>query len=97
MNSEVFSLCAHTHPRLPLAAPKLRMSQCSVLFDSYGILAGDIPALATGALRLARSITDALFIDNADRHRAAMMAFEEPELRPTSYYVPPEQRRSRAV
>ncbi len=64
---------------------------------SYGILAGDIPALATGALRLARSITDALFIEDADRHRAAMMVFEEPELRPTSYYVPPEQRRGRVV
>jgi cation diffusion facilitator CzcD-associated flavoprotein CzcO len=59
---------------------------------SFGVLSGDIPALGPGAVRLSQSITEALFREEAPRHRAAIAAFEEPELRPTPYYVAPEAR-----
>lgn len=63
---------------------------------SHGVLVGDIPGLAIGAQRLAQSIGQALFTEDLDRHREAVMAFEEPELLPTPYYVPPARRRRRS-
>lgn len=60
---------------------------------SFGVLSGDIPALHTGAVRLSERICEALFLEEAPRHRSAIAAFEEPELRPTPYFVPPEARR----
>jgi len=55
---------------------------------SHGALAGDIPGLGIGAGRLARGIARGLFVADADRHYAAMMAFDEYELKATRYYVP---------
>ncbi len=55
---------------------------------SHGALAGDIPGLGTGAGRLARGVARSLFVMDADKHLAAMRAFDEPELKPTRYYVP---------
>jgi len=55
---------------------------------SHGALAGDIPGLATGATRLAQGIARSLFLLDADKHYAAMMAFDEHELEKTRYFVP---------
>jgi cation diffusion facilitator CzcD-associated flavoprotein CzcO len=55
---------------------------------SHGALAGDIPGLGTGATRLARGIARSLFAMDADKHYAAMLAFDEHELKTTRYYVP---------
>jgi hypothetical protein len=64
---------------------------------SHGMLVGDIPGLAIGVQRLAQSIGQALFTEDLDGHRQAVIEFEEPELRPTPYYyVPPARRRRRS-
>ncbi|MBC5786067.1 NAD(P)/FAD-dependent oxidoreductase [Ramlibacter sp. USB13] len=60
---------------------------------SHGALAGDIPGLAIGAGRLAQSIAKDLFVADADLHWERLQALEEPELLPTKWYVPPEQRK----
>jgi cation diffusion facilitator CzcD-associated flavoprotein CzcO len=60
---------------------------------SHGALAGDIPGLATGALRLAEGVVRRLFAEDADRHFEALTAFEDPELLPTAYFVPRAARR----
>ena len=60
---------------------------------SHGALAGDIPGLGIGAERLAHAIVTDLFVADVDRHRANLLAHEEPELKPTRYYVAPEDRR----
>ena len=59
---------------------------------SHGTLAGDIPGLAPGALRLARAVADALFLDEAETHVGGLFDYEEPELAPTNYFVPLAQR-----
>ena len=59
---------------------------------SHGTLAGDIPGLAPGALRLARAVADALFLEDAATHVGGLFDFEEPELAPTRYFIPPESR-----
>ncbi len=59
---------------------------------SHGPLAGDIPGLGIGATRLAHAIVRDLFVADADRHFEALVAHEEPELAPTRYFVPREQR-----
>ena len=38
-------------------------------------------------------VLKALFAEEVDRHYDAVVAFEEPELAPTPYFVPPERRR----
>jgi cation diffusion facilitator CzcD-associated flavoprotein CzcO len=55
---------------------------------SHGQLAGDIPGLAIGVNRLVQAIARDLFV--ADEHRlyAALLAHDEPELKPTRYFVP---------
>ncbi|MYZ44939.1 FAD/NAD(P)-binding protein [Schauerella aestuarii] len=63
---------------------------------SHGALAGDIPGLATGALRLAEGVVRRLFAEDAERHYEALAAFEDPELLPTDYFVPREARSTRA-
>jgi cation diffusion facilitator CzcD-associated flavoprotein CzcO len=60
---------------------------------SHGALAGDIPGLAIGAGRLAQCIARDLFVADADAHWESLQALEEPELLPTKWYVPPEERR----
>ncbi len=59
---------------------------------SHGALAGDIPGLAIGANRLAEAIVRDLFVADADRHFAALLAHEEEELKTTRQYVPKERR-----
>ncbi|TMG88481.1 MAG: hypothetical protein E6H73_18260 [Betaproteobacteria bacterium] len=59
---------------------------------SHGPLAGDIPGLAVGATRLANAIVRDLFRADAEQHYAALQALEEPELKPTRYFVPPALR-----
>jgi FAD-dependent urate hydroxylase len=61
---------------------------------SHGALAGDIPGLAIGAGRLAQSIARDLFVADADTHWQRLQALEEPELLPTRWYVPPDQRKT---
>jgi cation diffusion facilitator CzcD-associated flavoprotein CzcO len=56
---------------------------------SHGALAGDIPGLAIGAMRLAQSVARDLFVEDADRHWERLLAHEEPELIATRWYVPP--------
>ena len=55
---------------------------------SHGALAGDIPGLELGAHRLAEGIARDLFVEDADRHWAALQAHNEDELKPTRYFVP---------
>lgn len=59
---------------------------------SHGALAGDIPGLGVGASRLAAAIVSDLFVADADRHFDALLAYDEPELAPTRYYIPLESR-----
>ena len=47
---------------------------------SAGKLSGDIPAVTTGAKRLAQGIAASLFHDDCDAHYAALQAFDKPEL-----------------
>ena len=80
--------------RTPGAAPGLRNVHvynwgCTM---SHGALAGDIPGLAVGAGRLAEAIMRDLFVADADRHFAALLAYNEEELVQTPYYVPLERR-----
>jgi cation diffusion facilitator CzcD-associated flavoprotein CzcO len=56
---------------------------------SHGALAGDIPGLAIGAKRLAHAIARDLFVEDADRHWARLLAHEEPELIGTRWYFKP--------
>jgi cation diffusion facilitator CzcD-associated flavoprotein CzcO len=59
---------------------------------SHGALAGDIPGLGVGAQRLAQAIARDLFVADADAHWERLQALEEPELLPTKWYVPPDER-----
>jgi cation diffusion facilitator CzcD-associated flavoprotein CzcO len=59
---------------------------------SHGALAGDIPGLNIGASRLAHAIARDLFVADADAHWQRLLAHEEPELLPTKWYVPPDER-----
>lgn len=59
---------------------------------SHGPIAGDIPGLRVAAERLARAITGALFLECRDQLFEAMQGFDEPELQPTRWFVPPGQR-----
>ncbi|RZL96280.1 MAG: NAD(P)/FAD-dependent oxidoreductase [Variovorax sp.] len=54
---------------------------------SHGALAGDIPGLAIGATRLAHAIARDLFVEDADRHWARLLAHDEPELIATRWYA----------
>ena len=56
---------------------------------SHGQLAGDVPGLATGALRLARALAGDLFAMSQDTLFAALLEHDEAELKPTRYYVAP--------
>ncbi|TWT15875.1 FAD/NAD(P)-binding protein [Reyranella sp. CPCC 100927] len=85
-----FQLC----PRSEGATPRLADIHvfnwgCTM---SHGPLAGDIPGLGVGATRLAHAIVRDLFVADADCHFEALVAHEEPELAPTRYFVPREQR-----
>jgi cation diffusion facilitator CzcD-associated flavoprotein CzcO len=59
---------------------------------SHGQLAGDIPGLATGVTRLATAIARSLFLETNATLFGALQAFDEPELKPTPYFVPCAQR-----
>jgi cation diffusion facilitator CzcD-associated flavoprotein CzcO len=53
---------------------------------SQGAVAGDIPGLAVGATRLAAAVAAGLFVEDADRHHAALLAHDERELKPTRWW-----------
>ncbi len=59
---------------------------------SHWALTGDVPGLATGATRLAQAIAQDLLSADIEQHHANMLAYEEPELKPTPYYLAPENR-----
>jgi cation diffusion facilitator CzcD-associated flavoprotein CzcO len=59
---------------------------------SHGQLAGDIPGLEPGARRLAQGIVRDLFVEDADRHWTRVQAHNEDEMKPTSLFVPVENR-----
>lgn len=59
---------------------------------SHGQLAGDIPGLGTGAARLARALARDLFVAERERLYASLLRHNEPELKPTRYYVPPDNK-----
>lgn len=54
---------------------------------SHGALAGDIPGLAIGATRLSAAIVADLFVEDAERHHARLLAHDEQELRPTRWWT----------
>jgi len=60
---------------------------------SHGALAGDIPGLEIGAHRLAEGIARDLFVEDAERHWAALQVHNEDELKPTRYFVPLDRRK----
>ena len=60
---------------------------------SHGTLAADIPGLAPCCLRLARCISDALFVAESASLRQRLFDFEEAELAPTPLFVALEKRR----
>ncbi len=59
---------------------------------SHGALAGDIPGLYVGAMRLVQAISHDLFRADIKRHAQNMFDQEEAELEPTKYFVPRDQR-----
>ncbi|MBL6457707.1 NAD(P)/FAD-dependent oxidoreductase [Belnapia sp. T6] len=68
--------------REPGACPALAHIHC---FNypatlSHGKLTGDIPAVSAGARRLAEAITRAFFVEDRERHFAALQAYATPEL-----------------
>jgi FAD-dependent urate hydroxylase len=80
--------------RVPGTAPGLRNVH---LFNwgstmSHGAIAGDIPGLGVGAERLAHAIARDLFVADVAHHHAALLAYDEPELATTPYYVTPAGR-----
>lgn len=58
---------------------------------SQGALAGDIPGLGVGAVRLAGAIARDLFVEDLDVLESALHALEEPELARTRWFVPPRR------
>ena len=58
---------------------------------SHGALAGDIPGLGIGARRLAGALARDLFVEDLEAIESALHAFEEPELAPTRWFVPPRR------
>ncbi|MEO8144749.1 MAG: NAD(P)/FAD-dependent oxidoreductase [Betaproteobacteria bacterium] len=61
---------------------------------SHGALAGDIPGLEAGALRLAHGVARDLFLADAGLHWQRLLAHNEDELKPTNYFVSLSSRRS---
>lgn len=59
---------------------------------SHGALTADIPGVGLGATRLAQAIGRDLFLADVDRYYDGLVAFDEPELLSTPYYVPPDKR-----
>ncbi|MFM9888265.1 MAG: FAD-dependent oxidoreductase [Burkholderiales bacterium] len=55
---------------------------------SHGQLAGDIPGLATGAVRLAIAIARGLFAESSENLFMSLQNFDDRELEPTRYFVP---------
>ena len=47
---------------------------------SHGAVSGDIPAISTGAKRLAQGIASLLYREDVEEHYAALEAYAEPEL-----------------
>jgi cation diffusion facilitator CzcD-associated flavoprotein CzcO len=47
---------------------------------SQGAVSGDIPAISTGAKRLAQGIASLLYREDVEQHYAALEAYAEPEL-----------------
>ncbi|MFT3802030.1 MAG: NAD(P)/FAD-dependent oxidoreductase [Burkholderiaceae bacterium] len=85
--------------RVPGTAPGLRHVH---LFNwgatmSHGAIAGDIPGLGLGATRLSHAIVKALFVADADRHYARMLAHNEDELAQTRRFVPLDERGTRTA
>ena len=60
---------------------------------SHGALAGDIPGLRIGVDRLAEALCRTLFAADLAEHWQRLQAHDEPELKPTAYFVPPEMRK----
>jgi cation diffusion facilitator CzcD-associated flavoprotein CzcO len=59
---------------------------------SHGALGGDIPGVATGAVRLAQGIARDLFLEDRERHWQRLQAQNEDEMKPTRWFVPLEKR-----
>lgn len=89
-----FELTARDPITAPVTARALARVRLlgSAAATSHGILSGDIPAVATAAVNLARAIGAALFIEDAERHYSAIVAFEESELATTPYFIPAKGR-----
>lgn len=59
---------------------------------SHGALAGDIPGLRIGVDRLSQALCATLLREDIDPYWQALHDLEDPELKPTRRYVPPEAR-----
>jgi cation diffusion facilitator CzcD-associated flavoprotein CzcO len=61
-------------------------------YATFGAIASDIPGAGLGAERLARAITRHFLREDFAHLRAALEAFDEPELISTPFFVPKEER-----
>ena len=59
---------------------------------SHGAVAGDIPGLRIAVDRLSEAICRALFTADLAKHWQRLQAADEPELEPTPYFVPRDDR-----
>ena len=59
---------------------------------SHGAVAGDIPGLRIAVDRLSEALCRSLFTADIAEHWQRLQLADEPELKPTRYFVPPEQR-----
>ena len=85
-----FELMEKVPGRTPLLGNIHLFNWGSIL--SQGALAGDIPGLFVGAPRLVQAISHSLFNADVAHHFQNMQDLEDPELAPTDYFVPRDQR-----
>jgi FAD-dependent urate hydroxylase len=75
--------------RVPGAAPWVSRIHCFTFpgYLSHGPISGDIPAISTGAERVANGIVSALFAEDYARTWRRMVGWSNPELRGDEYVL----------
>ncbi len=75
--------------RKPGAAPWVGRIHCFTFpaYLSHGPISGDIPAISTGAERVATGVATALFAEDYERTYRRMVAWSNPELRGDEYVL----------
>jgi FAD-dependent urate hydroxylase len=75
--------------RAPGTAPWVSRIHCFTFpaYMSHGPISGDIPAISTGAERVAQGVASALFAEDYDRTWRRMVGWSNPELRGDEYVL----------